>query len=219
MKSEKYRVPINIVIADDHFMVRNDISLTLRRHPYIKITGEFENTTDAIENIQVINPDIILLDITLPDMHGNEAIYHLLEKKQDLKIIILAMPDTETAIGELMEKGARGYIYKDAEISEITEAIETVYEGGIYDSKKESGKKLKSGKSVSKNSQDDKSLTGKEIEILISVVNGMTSKEISEKLSLSVRTVETHRRNIKKKLNLNTRDGLRGYAIDEGLIT
>ncbi len=214
-------MPISVIIADDHFLIRKDISLSLRRHPNIIITGEFENTSDAIESIENTDPDVILLDTTLPDMQGSDAIYHLLEKKQDLKIIILTMqdPDADTAIKGLMEKGAKGYVYKDAEISEITEAIETVYEGGIYDTKKVSEEKLKTGKSESKNSQDKKSLTGKEIEILICVVNGMTSKEISEKLSISVRTVETHRRNIKKKLNLNTRDGLRGYAIDEGLIT
>lgn len=218
--NRKYEMPISVIIADDHYLVRKDITLLLRRHPNIIITGEFENTSDAIESIEITDPDIILLDTTLPDMQGADAIYHLLEKKRDLKIIILAMqdPDAVAAIRKLMKNGASGYIFKDAEISEIIEAIETVYEGGIYDSKKVSEEKLKTGKSISKNSQDDKSLTGKEIEILICVVNGMTSKEISEILSLSVRTVETHRRNIKRKLNLNTRAGLRGYAIDEGLI-
>jgi DNA-binding NarL/FixJ family response regulator len=219
--SRKVNEPFKVIIADDHYLVRKQLLNTVKKNAFIKIVGEFEKINEVIDNLQILEPDVIFLDVTLPDISGTDAISLLLKKKPDLNIIALAMPDSNDMSSEYINRGAKGYVFKNASAAQLISAIEKVQNGEIYDILKESeitykeyNKKTRSSGSTI----EENILTDKETEVLIYVVNGMSNNEISDKLSLSIRTVETHRHNIKKKLNISSAAGLKMYAIEAGLL-
>ncbi|MBN1633568.1 MAG: response regulator transcription factor [Ignavibacteria bacterium] len=212
---------IRLVIADNHFLVRKELISKLKNYSSVKIVGEFERFSDTIENITLLKPDVILLNASIPDMTVTEALLLILEKKSDIRVIALTMFDSQEIITEMLEYGAKGLILKDILPEELKNAIETVLRGEIYNGLKTSEinnkKHTVKKKNVRMNYHDNK-LTEREIEVLICVINGLSNKDISDKLSLSLRTIETHRHNIKKKLNISSIEGLTCYAINEGLI-
>lgn len=220
-KSRKVNEPFKVIIADDHYLVRKQLINAFKRQASIKIVGEFEKINDVVENIQILEPDVIFLDVTFPDISGTEAIRLLLKKKPDLNIIALTMPDSGEMFSEYINCGAKGYVFKNTPIDKLISAIEKVQNGQIYDILKESEIKYNEYSKKTRNDGaafEENILTDKETEVLNCVVNGMSNKEISDKLSLSIRTVETHRHNIKKKLNISSAAGLRMYAVEAGLL-
>lgn len=217
--SGKVRAPVRVIIADDHFLVRKELKNAIEKEDSIIVVGEFEKINDVIENVQVLEPDIIFLDTTFPDISGTEAVSLLLNTNPDLKIIALTMPDSSEIYTEYINSGAKGYVFKNASDEELISATEKVQNGEIFDILKEREIKNKENeKRTSRSALKENILTDKEAEILIYIVNGMSNKEISEKLSISMRTAETHRHNIKKKLNISSAAGLRMYAIEAGLL-
>lgn len=214
---------IKIILVDDHPLVRQGLKLALKLHSnsQIEVIGDFERCKDALERVTELNPDVIILDISLPEMQGTEGLTQFLKINPNLNIIALTMHDSKDIILDMVKRGAKGYILKDTPMEELITAIKTVRKGEIYFPPKISqvlfDEYKRSFKSNLNMNGSDK-LSEREMEVLKCIVNGMSNKEIADKLYLSIRTVETHRYNIKRKLNINSVAGLTRYAMDEGIL-
>lgn len=222
-KDAKDNVSIRIMLVDDHPLVRQGLKLALKLHSdsAMEVIGDYERCKDALEVVEKLDPDILILDISLPEMSGIEALTQFLKIKPDLKVIALTMHDSKDIILDMVTRGAKGYILKDTPMEELINAIKSVMGGDLYFPKKiskvlneEYARSLKSHKY----DYIPNRLSDRELEVLKCIVTGLSNKEIADKLFLSIRTIETHRYNIKKKLNINSIAGLTKYAIDEGIL-
>lgn len=203
---------ITIVLVDDHSLVRDGIKALLESEQDLKVIGEGVDGTEAIALVQEKNPDVLVIDIRMPKMTGIEAVEKLSALNSDVKCIILSMHDSEEYILQSVAAGAKGYLLKDTEKAEFIKAIHTVQEGGKYYSGdisnvlvnnllNPSAKIAESSKTTIRTSNPF-DLTNKEIQVLELVLSGLTNKQISEKLQNSKRTIETHRFNLMRKMEV-----------------
>lgn len=200
---------INILLADDHLLVRNGIKSLLEEESYLHVIGEAANGQEALDLAKKIQPDLLIIDVRMPVMDGIEAVGHLKNYAPDTKAIVLSMHDSEEYILKSIKAGASGYLLKDTGKSEFLKAIKTIYQGGKYFSGDISNVIVTNylqntvPKERPKSTIDNAAkLTRKEIEILHFILSGMTNTEISGKLGKSKRTIETHRFNLMKKMNV-----------------
>ncbi len=220
---------IRVVLADDHEIVRNGIKQLLESEPLIEVVGEAVNGLEAIERVNQLQPDILITDISMPKMDGIEATSKLNEQGTSTRIIILSMFDKEEYVLKAVELGAYGYLLKDTGKERFIKAINTVFEGekyfgseisniiiNEYLSSKKVGGTLSAGSDDSKKPKND--LTKRETEILTLIVRGFNNKKIADEFNISVRTIETHRLNIMKKLQVNNAAELVRVAIENNLI-
>ena len=213
---------IKVILADDHGIVRNGIKSTLNDAKNIKVIGEASNGLEAIDAVKKLQPDVVVMDITMPEMNGIDAVAQIHKKYPSVNCMMLSMHDKEEYIFKAIEAGALGYLLKDTDRDEFIKAIETVARGEKYFPTAISNvlvtgymHKIKSGDS---GEESDSALTRREKSILKLIVNGSNNREIAEELDLSVRTVETHRFNIMKKLNVKNAIELVKVAIEEKII-
>lgn len=214
---------IKIILVDDHQIVRDGIKSLLNDNPTIEVIGEAQNAYVFFELIKTKIPDVVLLDISLPGMSGIEATKIINDNFPQIKILMLSMYTSEDFIFNALKAGVCGYIPKNTTRKELLLAINEVYAGNQYFSKEIADTILKSYVQSAKygqNASNDKSnnLTKREKEILKYVVEGVTNPKIAEKLFISIRTVETHKTNIMKKLNLNNNIDLVKFAIKNNII-
>ena len=200
---------INILLADDHLLVRNGIKSLLEEESYLHVVGEAANGQEALDLAKKIQPDLLIIDVRMPVMDGIEAVGYLKNYAPETKAIVLSMHDSEEYILKSIKAGANGYLLKDTGKAEFLKAINTIYRGGKYFSGDISNVIVTNylentvPKERPKPSIDNAAkLTRKEIEILHFILSGMTNTEISEKLGKSKRTIETHRFNLMKKMNV-----------------
>ena len=206
---------IRIVLADDHAIVRDGVKYLLEDENDLEVVGEAANGKEALELVEMYEPDLLIIDVRMPEMNGIDAVTILNEKPTKTKAIVLSMHDSEEYILKSIEAKAMGYLLKDASKEEVLKAIHTVSNGGKYFSgdistiivnnllKKSSTKVPEENLSkTSAVTTDEFHLTKKEIEILRLILLGKTNKEISLELNKSKRTVETHRFNLMKKMNV-----------------
>ena len=200
---------INILLADDHLLVRNGIKSLLEEESYLHVVGEAANGQEALDLAKKIQPDLLIIDVRMPVMDGIEAVGHLKNYAPDTKAIVLSMHDSEEYILKSIKAGASGYLLKDTGKSEFLKAIKTIYQGGKYFSGDISNVIVTNylqntvPKESPKSTIDNAAkLTRKEIEILHFILSGMTNTEISDRLGKSKRTIETHRFNLMKKMNV-----------------
>lgn len=200
-----------IILADDHALVRDGIRSLLEEEEYLEVIGEASNGKEAVTMVENKNPDLLIIDIRMPELNGIEAVEELKRLGNPVKSIILSMHDSEEYILKSVSAGARGYLLKDTGKSEFIKAINTVQQGGKYFSGDISdvlvdnlyGNSKITGKSDSKlNEAVPFDLTNRELEILELVLSGLTNKEIAEKLKKSKRTIETHRFNLMRKMEV-----------------
>lgn len=200
-----------IVLADDHSLVRDGIKALLEEEAEYEVIGEAANGKEAVAMVREKRPDLLIIDIRMPEMNGIEAVEELERLQIPVKSIILSMHDSEEYILKSVSAGACGYLLKDTGKSEFIKAIHTVEQGGKYFSGDISdvlvnnllGKTERSFKHVPKGKVQNRfDLTNREREILELVLSGLTNKQISEKLHKSQRTVETHRFNLMRKLDV-----------------
>lgn len=209
--------PIRVILVDDHPLVLDGIRTRLENEAGIEIVAEASNGAQAVEKAQELKPDVVLMDVSMPVLNGFEATRKLGECCPDVRVLILSMHDNREYILQLIQSGAKGYILKDVSAEEMVKAIETVCQGGTY---------FSSGASETLFSRyDDQApvlsagvLTKREETVLKLLAEGRNNKEIARELDISVRTVETHRQNIKSKLNIQTAAGLVRYAIEHNLV-
>ena len=203
---------ISIVLADDHSLVRDGIRSLLEEEKDLVVVAEVSNGKEAIEIVEEKNPDLLIIDIRMPVMNGIDAVEILNKQGTTTKAIILSMHDSEEYILKSVKAGANGYLLKDTGKVEFIKAIRTVQQGGKYFSGDISNvlvnNLLNGNKTVSetvktsKNNSNPFDLTSKELQVLELVLTGLTNKQISEKLQNSKRTVETHRFNLMRKMEV-----------------
>lgn len=219
---------IRVVLADDHEIVRNGIKQLLESEPQIEVVGEAINGLEAIERVNELQPDILITDISMPKMDGIEATSKLNEQGTSTRIIILSMFDKEEYVLKAVELGAYGYLLKDTGKERFIKAIFTVNEGEKYFGSEISNiiineylSSKKGGSSSSgfdENKKPKNDLTKRETEILTLIVRGFNNKKIADEFNISVRTIETHRLNIMKKLQVNNAAELVRVAIENNLV-
>lgn len=208
---------IRVVLVDDHPLVLDGIRARLEGEPGIEVVATATNGAEALDCAAQQRPDVILMDVSMPVLNGFEATRQLAQAHPEIKVLILSMHDNREYILQLIQSGARGYILKDVSSEEMVKAIETVYQGGTYFSAGAS-QTLFSRFDEPVNQPGTGALTRREEMVLKLLAEGRNNKEIARLLDISVRTVETHRQNIKSKLNIQTAAGLVRYAIEHNLI-
>ncbi len=210
-----------ILIVEDHTLLRAGLRALLSQDSDIDIVGEADNGRDAIRAVGTLSPHLVLMDLTMPGMNGIEAITDLKRRYPDTRVLVLTIHKTEEYIHEALRAGADGYILKDASHDELRVAIRSVLNGKTYLSPDISGKVINgylgTGKLANATTAWD-TLTHREREVLKLVAEGHPNKYIADYLCLSVKTVEKHRSNLMKKLDLHNASTLTAYAIEKGLV-
>jgi len=215
--NKKYK----IAIVDDHDILRDGLKFTLSQINFAEIIGEARNGIEFLELMKTISPDVVLMDIAMPEMDGIEATKEILKTMPDLKIIALTMFDNEEYYFKMVTAGAVGFVLKKSSIDELEKAIITVADGDNYFSNELLRKIIFNiGSSKIKNIISDTKIkiTKRELEVLKEICNGLTAKEIGEKLHISSKTVEGHRNNLLAKTNSKNTISMVIYAIKNKLI-
>ncbi len=207
---------IRVLIADDHTVFRESLKVLLETHPSFEVVGFAGNGIEAIEETGKVKPHVVLMDLSMPKMDGLDATRKILEKFPKVKVLILTMLEREEFIFQMLEAGVSGYISKDINAKGLFSALESAYRGDTYLSPSISRKVINGYLNAEK--EKTKPLSAREREILKLLAEGRSKKEISNLLYISPRTVDTHRTNILKKLNLKGLADLVKYAIQKGLI-
>jgi two-component system nitrate/nitrite response regulator NarL len=211
---------IRILLVDDHPIVLSGLRSSLSSHPQFKIVGEASDGAEAIHKATEKNPDVVLMDITLPGLSGIEATRVLRKEVPKAKVLALTMHDNKEYVLEIIRAGAKGYVLKGTSPSELIQAIVAVHNGNSFFSAGISRilvDELK-GDHKGKKPASISGLTAREEEVLRSIAEGQSNKEIAKCLSIGVRTVETHREHIMAKLGIHSTAGLTKYAIARGIL-
>jgi len=210
---------IRVIIVDDHRLFREGLRGLIALEPDIEVVGEAGSGIEAIQMVAETSCDVVIMDISMPDMNGIEATRQLLVKHPDLRVLIISMESDRRFIVEALGAGACGYLLKDTAFDELAEAIRTAQSGETILSARISELIVKDYllRIPEKVSLTHDCLTPREREMLQIIANGMNSKEIAQHLGISIKTVEVHRHSIMKKLNLFSIAELTKYAIREGL--
>jgi len=210
-----------VLIVEDHTLLRAGLRALLSLDPLLEIVGEADNGRDALHLVVQLRPTVILSDISMPGMNGIEAITDIKRRFPEIKILVITIHKTEEYIHEALRAGADGYILKDATHDELRIAIHSILNGKTYLSPDISAKVihgfLGSGRGDPASSPWDQ-LTHREREVLKLVAEGHHNRYIADFLCLSVKTVEKHRSNLMRKLNLHNASMLTAYAIERGLV-
>ncbi len=217
MMPKKYR----IVIAEDHTIVREGLRSLLSSDPEFEIAGEAEDGREAIQRVETLAPDIVLMDLSMPRMNGIEAIREIRKRISGTKVIVLTVHKDEEYILTAFQAGANGYVLKDATHSELVAAVRTVLKGKPYLSPAISETVLEGyleGKRSLKVESSWDALTPREREILKLIAEGYKNKKIADLLCISIKTAEKHRANLMKKLDLHSISAVTAFAIQKGLI-
>jgi two-component system response regulator NreC len=206
---------VKILLADDHTIVRQGLKLILSAHEDLQVVGEAANGREAVELAAKLRPDIVLMDVQMPELNGIEATKKMVAAHPRIRILALSMHKESVYVREILRAGARGYILKDAIDTELLTAVRSVANGDGYISPAVAG------------ALDDKAkdandpvglLSTREREVLLLIADGKTNKEIANKLNLSVYTVDSHRGKIMEKLNLHSAGELVRFAMKNGLV-
>ena len=205
---------IRVLLVDDHMLVLDGLQARLELEGNIDIIATASNGLEALEKAQDTHPDLVLMDVSMPILNGLEATKRFKAEQPHVKILMLSMHNDKEYILSLIQSGANGYVLKDVSSEELVQAINTVYQGGTY---------FSSGASDALFSQvvpnlSCEELSKREMAVLKALAMGLSNKEIALSLNISVRTVETHRQNLKNKLNIHTSAGLVKYALAHQLI-
>jgi DNA-binding NarL/FixJ family response regulator len=211
-----------VLIAEDHTILREGLRMLLGSNPSLEIVGEAEDGLEAMHRAESLKPHLILMDLSMPKMNGMDAIKEIKKRCPDAKILVLTVHRTEEYILAALKAGADGYVLKDATHSELMLAIDCVLSGKCYLSPGISEKVIEGyleGRKTLKTHSPWDTLTQREQEILKMVAEGHKNKDIADYLCISVKTVEKHRANLMKKLDLHSVSALTAFAMEKGLIT
>jgi DNA-binding NarL/FixJ family response regulator len=210
---------IRILLADDHAVVREGLGKSLQEQEDLEVVGQAKNGLITIEMVRELSPDLVIMDIGMPDLNGIEATRQILRESPDIKVIGLSMHSGKKFVTEMFKAGARGYLPKDCEFDELVEAIGAVMDGKMYLSPSITGVMVETYiRSAAENKSSVFSvLTPREREVLQLMAEGNSTKQIGRRLYISPKTVEAHRLRITNKLKIDNVAQLTKYAIKEGL--
>lgn len=210
---------IKIMLVDDHPVVRKGVSSCLARHEHLQIVAEAADGREAVTKARQLLPQVVLMDIDMPHMNGL-AVTELLRKElPQIKVLILSMHSNTEYVLRIIQSGARGYILKEAPTDELVRAIEAVNSGEAFFSPEVAHAALNQFVRGVANPSNDQTLTSREREVLVQIAEGLSNKEIATRLGVGVRTVETHRERIMRKLDIHSVAGLTKFAISHGLVS
>ena len=205
---------IKLMLADDHALVQEGLAAILQLDPELEVIATVNDGQQAIDKLASCTPDVLVMDIRMPNLHGIDATRLVSENYPDVKVLILSMHENSNYIINALKAGAKGYLLKTSSTAELINAIKIINNGQRYVSQE-----------LSFNILDDiapeshiAEISNRERQVLICVAQGLMNKEIANQLHISVRTVEVHRLNLKKKLKIENSAGLIRYAIDQGFI-
>lgn len=212
---------IRLLLVDDHDIVRAGLRMLFRAEPDIDIVGEASDAHEALEAVDELKPDVVLMDVAMPGMSGIEATRRIKDTHPDTAVLALTMHEDEQYFFEMLNAGASGYVPKRAAPDDLVSAIHVVSQGDvfIYPSLAKLLVKDFLQRAESGSASQTEELTPREREVLTYIAEGLTNREIAHELIISVKTVDRHRENIMRKLNLHNRVELVKYAIEKGLIT
>lgn len=214
----------SVVICDDHGIVREGIKQVLASNPALEVVGEAANGLEGLALISKLKPDVVVTDITMPEMNGIDMTRELTKEFPDIRVVILSVHSRKTFIMEALKAGARGYVLKDSAGEKLLDAVQAVLAGDSYLDSPVAGHivdefvKMPSATEPAGGGGGGESLTDRERQILSLVVEGFSNKQIAEKLFLSPKTVDNHRAKIMSKLGRRDVIGLVKYALATGLV-
>jgi two-component system response regulator NreC len=211
---------IKIFLADDHAIIRQGIKALLEREADIEIVGETGDGLAVLGLVENILPDVVILDLEMPGMKGLEVTYQIRQNFKKTYVVILSMHDKEAYVLEALRKGASGYVLKGSEVQDLIQAIHYAVEGKRFLSQPLSERAIEAymHKAQGEDLDPYETLTPRERQIFHLVIEGLSNKEIAERLVVSTRTIETHRAKMMRKLDLNNQVELIRYAIKNGII-
>ncbi len=211
-----------VVLAEDHTILREGLKSLLSTNQDFEVIGEAGDGREAIQSVEKLKPDLILIDLSMPRMNGMEAIREIRRLSKEVRIVVLTVHKSEEYILATFKAGADGYVLKDATHEELLMALRSVLKGKPYISPEISEKVLEGyleGRKRLKSKTSWETLTFREREILKLIAEGYKNKEIAEELCISAKTVEKHRSNLMEKLNLHSAQALTAFAIEHGLVS
>ncbi|MDY0042794.1 MAG: response regulator transcription factor [Desulforhabdus sp.] len=216
---EEFPMTIRILLADDHQVVRHGLRTALQREPGIEVLAEAENGRAAVSMVRNLQPDVVLMDIHMPDLNGTEACRQIMTEHPKVKVIALSMYSQKRYVLGMLEAGAAGFLLKNCSFDELVRAVRAVVSGKSYLSADIAGTVIDMAINPIKRLEEKTAaiLTPREREVLQLIAEGHSGKAIADQLALSGRTVEHHRSQIIKKLNLKSIPQLTKFAIIEGL--
>ena len=212
--------PIRVLVADDHAIVREGIRHVLEAAPDIEVVAEATNGLEAIEQARAREPDVALLDITMPEKSGIEVAAELRSVAPGVAVLILSMHDEGEYVLEAFRAGARGYLLKDASPAEMRDAVRAAHAGETHFGPPIAARLTEGLRDARERDRERRALeqlTGREREVLVGITEGRTNKEIAAQLGISPRTVESHRESLMKKLGIRTVAGLTKLALEHNL--
>jgi DNA-binding NarL/FixJ family response regulator len=210
---------VKIILADDHRIMREGLRALLEKEAGIEVIAEADNGRTTVELSRELNPDVVVIDIGMPDLNGIDATRQIVSESPAVKVIALSMHSDRKFVREMLSAGASGYLLKDSAFEELGIALTTVINNQTYLSPKIANTVVKDylGKVEPKESKVSPALTKREREVLQLIAEGKTTKDIASHLYVSIKTIETHRKQIMDKVGLNSVAELTKYAIREGL--
>jgi len=212
-------MPTKVLLVDDHAIIRQGLSALLEKQPDIEVIGGVEDGRQAVDIARKLAPNLVIMDISMPNLNGIDATRKIVEELQEIKVIALSIHSSRRFVAEMLKAGASGYILKDCLFDELIEAIRTVLGGGIYLSPKITGVVIDDYvQRLSKQFQPNGPvLSDREREVLQLLAEGKSTKQIALEIHVSAKTIESNRRNIMEKLRINSVAELTKYAIREGI--
>jgi DNA-binding NarL/FixJ family response regulator len=209
--------PIRVLIADDHDTVRQGLRLLIEAQSDMRVVGEAANGQSAIDRVAVLHPDVVVMDVTMPTLNGLEATRAVRASHQDIAVVALTRHMDQAYVQELLGAGAAAYVLKQSDSTELIRAIRTVAAGGTYlDTTVATGAAHAYLRKHRPPATDRATLTDREVEVLKQIAWGFSNKEIAAALDLSVKTVEVHKANATRKLDLRGRIDIVRYALLQG---
>jgi two-component system, NarL family, response regulator NreC len=213
------RRKVRLVLCDDHALFREGIKAVLREQPAVEVVGEAGDGRSALDEVERLRPDVVLMDIEMPQLNGFDATRRITQAHKDVRVLILTMYAEEQLVSRCLEAGASGYVLKDVPVSQLVYAIEAVARGERYLSPGVLDKVIdQRGERIERSRTRYDLLTGREREVLKLLADGLSVKETAVRLGRSAKTVEMHKYNLMRKLDVHDRAGLVKYAIAHRLI-
>ena len=210
---------IKVLVADDHPVVRKGLQICLAKQGNMRIVGEAADGDEALRKARELSPHVVLMDISMPGMNGLAVTEVLRKELPQIKVLILSVHNNKEYIFRVIQAGAHGYVSKEAPPEEVLRAIESVYEGEPFFSEDIARAALSEFVTSGGKKEPFAQLTIREREVLVQIAEGKSNKEIADRLGIGVRTIETHRERIMRRLNIHSVAGLTKYAIANGLIS
>ena len=209
---------LRILLADDHKLVREGLALLINSQPDMEVVGEVGDGSQILEVSRDLQPDVVVMDLSMPELNGLQAMALLKTEQPDAKVVVLTGHDEPDYLRQMCQAGARGYVLKSSPGEELTHAIRAAAGGGFHFDSTVAGKALagQEKQASSESKSPSRELSKREKEVLLLLAWGYSNKEIASKLDLSVKTIETYKGNLRDKLGLSTRSQIVQYALQEG---